>query len=200
MDSRTVLYFIIAAVVALVIIGAMVWFATRRRQREHLRQRFGPEYEHAVAERGDERRAVAELQAREKRVAELHIRPLEAAERERAAGAWKSVQARFVDDPPGVVSDADRLIGEVMAARGYPMADFEQRAADLSVQHAGVVTNYRAAHDIAERSRAGRASTEDLRQSMVHYRSLFAELVGEEPVRHQEEVRVDESTRRTSDR
>ena len=118
--------------------------------------------------------AEAELAAREERVQQLHIRPLELAERERFTSAWQGVQARFVDEPREAVSQADELIAEVMAARGYPMGDFEQRAADISVDHPSVVEHYRAAHAVATRRDAG---TEDLRQAMVHYRTLFEDMI-----------------------
>jgi len=168
---------IILAVVALLAIGAAIWFFTQQRRTATLREHFGPEYDRAVQESGGRRRAEEELAGRQERVAQLHIRSLPAADRSRFADTWRSTQARFVDDPPGAIGDADRVIAEVMQARGYPVGDFEARAADLSVEHPQVVSNYRAAHRLAELNARGQASTEDLRQAMVHYRSLFEELL-----------------------
>ncbi len=174
MDQTTL---IIVVVALLVIAAVVVWAYTRRRRTEDLREQFGPEYERTVRASGDPRRAEAELAARRDRVERLHIQPLAPAERERFAQAWRAAQARFVDDPAGAMADADRLVCEVMLARGYPMADFEQRAADISVDHAEVVENYRAAHSTAQRAQRGEATTEDLRKAMVHYRALFEDLL-----------------------
>lgn len=165
---------IIAIVIVLVVIG--LFFLWQRRRTENLREQFGPEYKHAVDQYGDQRKAEAELAAREKRVRKLEIRALEPAEQSRFAEAWKNTQARFVDEPSQAVRDADGLVKEVMQARGYPVGDFEQRAADVSVDHPNVVTNYRAGREIASRNRSGEATTEDLRQAMKHYRALFEEL------------------------
>ncbi len=164
--------------VALVIVGILVALSIMQRQRsEKLKERFGPEYDRVVDEYGDTGRAEQELAAREKRVEAFHIRPLSAAERARFSDAWLAIQARFVDNPSGAIIDADRLVKEVMETRGYPTGDFEQRAADISVDHPAVVTNYRAARDIAEAHRNGGADTEQLRQAMVHYRALFEDLL-----------------------
>jgi hypothetical protein len=163
-------------VVALVIIGAVLW--SRRRRSDHLRDRFGPEYDRAVEAKGDRSKAEADLAEREKRVEKLNIRPLEPAERREFAARWKDVQARFVDDPARAVAFADALLGEVMKARGYPVTDFDQRAGDISVDHPVVVEHYHKAHDIALRQEKGDASTEDLRQAMIHYRALFDDLIG----------------------
>lgn len=173
MDPKIVTAIVIVAVlVALVLV-----YYTQRRRRAHLRGRFGPEYDRAVKESGDIRRAEETLAARERRVARLTIRPLSPEDQTRFAQGWGAVQNRFVDDPKGAVSAADRLVGEVMQARGYPLGDFDQRAADISVDHPHVVEHYRAARDIAQRHARGEASTEDLRQAFVHYRSLFSELL-----------------------
>lgn len=169
-----VLAFIVAAIVVLLVIAIV---ATTRRRKEALRKRFGTEYERAVRERGSEREAQAVLEQREKRVEKFHIRKLDPTERQRYAERWRVVQSRFVDDPRGAVIDAYETVAALMGARGYPMADFEQRAADLSVDHPHVVDNYRAAHEIAVRHRQGQASTEDLRQAMIYYRSLFEDLL-----------------------
>ena len=158
-------------------VAAAAWFFLQKRRSKQLREGFGPEYDHAVREHGDRRRAESDLQERQKRVERLHIRDLSPEERARFADAWRSTQARFVDDPPATIAEADRLVGEVMETRGYPVGDFEQRSADISVDHPHVVTNYRAAHAIAGAQERGEASTEDLRQAMVHYRALFEELL-----------------------
>ena len=181
---------LLIAVVALVVVIAIVAVvASRRRRSAHLKEHFGPEYERAVAEAGSSSKAEAELAEREKRVEKLDIRPLGPAEREDFLRRWSEVQGRFVDDPPRAVAFADALLGEVMKARGYPVSDFDQRAGDISVEHPGVVEHYRAAHDIAVRHERGQASTEDLRQAMIHYRALFEEFVGADeavPERHPE--------------
>ena len=166
---------LIALVAALVVIAILV--AGRYRSRR-LRETFGPEYERAVRRTDDRRRAESELEARQRRVQEFGIRDVRPDEATRYSTAWKAVQARFVDDPSVAVGEADRLVGEVMEARGYPAGDFEQRAADLSVDHATVVEQYREAHSIASRESADQADTEDLRRAMVHYRALFGDLLG----------------------
>lgn len=172
MDTN-VLIAIVVVVVAVLIIAAVI--VTRKRRRERLRENFGPEYDRAVAVHGA--RAETVLADRERRVHSLSIKHLSAADRQTYAGEWEAVQRRFVDDPAMAVSEADSLVNRVMTARGYPMGDFEQRAADISVDHPAVVQNYRVARDIALRHSTGQASTEDLRQAMVHYRSLFGELL-----------------------
>jgi hypothetical protein len=175
MDPR-----LIALTVAVILVVAVLsWLYLRRRRTTtaELRQRFGPEYEQAVREHGSERRAEAQLANREERVERLKIRNLDPTERERFSGQWHSLQSRFVDDPKGAVTEADELVSSLMQTRGYPVADFNQRAADISVDHPRVVANYRSAHEIALRLGKGEASTEDLRTAMIHYRSLFEELV-----------------------
>lgn len=166
---------IVVAVVAVLAVAG--WWFYQRRQSQYLRSRFGSEYDHEVEEKGSRRKAEAELAEREKRVKKLHVRPLERGAREGFKHRWTEVQARFVDDPPGAVAEADDLLGEVMRTRGYPVNDFEERAADISVDHPDVVKHYRAGHDIAVRHERGEASTEELRQAMIHYRALFDELV-----------------------
>ena len=128
---------------------------------------------------GNRRNAEAELEERTQRVEGFHVRPLGAGDRARFIESWRGVQARFVDGPAGAVTEADQLLGDVMSARGYPVSEFEQRAADISVDHPMVLENYRTAHEIALQQSRGQASTEDLRQAMVHYRTLFEELVSE---------------------
>jgi len=172
-DSTTML----AVAVAAVAVVALVWFMLIRRRSEELRQRFGPEYDHTLHTEGNARRAERELEARAKRVEALHIRPLSPEDAARFDRGWRAVQTRFVDDPKGAVAEADRLVGEVMSERGYPVGDFEQRVADVSVDHPDVVMNYRAAREIALLHSRGQASTEDLRQAMVHYRALFRDLL-----------------------
>src|SRR6266542_1088919 len=162
------------AVVIAAMIGVWCW---RKRRSDHLRARFGPEYDRTVQQTGAVRQAEAALEARARRVERLHIRPLTAEDATRFSGAWRRIQAQFVDNPKGAVTEADRLVGEVMQTRGYPVGDFEQRVADVSVDHPNVVMNYRAARDIAQEHERGQASTEDLRQAMVHYRALFHELL-----------------------
>lgn len=174
MDPR--LIWLVAAI-AVVVVAAIVWFEMRRRRSQVLRSRFGPEYDRTVHTVGDVRKAEASLEARAKRVEALQIRPLSADESSRYGLAWRRVQERFVDDPRGAVTEADRLVGEVMHARGYPLGEFEQRVEDISVDHPGVVMHYRAAREIATAHARGEASTEDLRQAMVHYRALFEDLL-----------------------
>ena len=171
---------LIALAVALVLVVAVA-IALYVRKRKHttaeLRDRFGPEYDRAVKQHGSERKAEAKLADRETRVDLLQIRNLDLAERERYLVQWQAVQSRFVDYPKGAVTEADELVSSLMQTRGYPVADFDQRAADISVDHPRVVDNYRSAHNIALRLGTGEASTEELRTAMIHYRSLFDELV-----------------------
>lgn len=176
MDNSQIIILVVA-VIAVLAIAAAAWMYMQKRRTERLRSTFGPEYERVVETEGDRRRAESNLEERQKRVEKLDIRPLSNEDRQRFSQAWTREQARFVDDPKGAVAEADRLIGEVMKARGYPMGDFEQRAADISVDHSMVVENYRIAHEIAVRDRRGEADTEALRKAMVHYRALFEELL-----------------------
>jgi hypothetical protein len=171
--------------VVIVVIAVLAWMYVRKRRTSsaQLRQRFGPEYERAVRTHGSERRAEAKLADREKRVGTMKIRELDAAERERFSAQWVSLQARFVDYPKGAVTEAGELVSSLMQARGYPVTNFDQCAADISVDHPKVVENYRSAHAIAMRLGSGEASTEDLRSAMIYYRSLFEELVqGQTPI------------------
>ena len=177
--NQTAWIVVAIVVVAAVILAGILW-SRRRHQTEHLRDRFGAEYDRAVDAKGGRSRAEAELAEREKRVEKLDIRPLDPSERRDFIQRWTEVQARFVDDPPRAVAFADALLGDVMKARGYPVRDFEQRAGDISVDHPTVVEHYRTAHDIAVRHERGQASTEDMRQAMIHYRALFDDLVGAE--------------------
>lgn len=178
------LWIIVAVVVVLAIAG---WLYYSKRRSDHLRSQFGPEYEHELQEKGSRRKAEAELAEREKRVGKLDIRALSPTEKQGFMDRWREVQARFVEDPARAVAYADDLLGEVMRVRGYPVNDFEQRAGDISVDHPKVVDHYRAAHDIAVRHERGEAGTEELRQAMIHYRSLFEELVETQPTEGSEE-------------
>src|SRR4051794_16113612 len=168
---------VVLAIVVIVIVAAVVWAGMRKRRSTELQGHFGPEYERLVDESGSRRGAESELAAREKRRAKLEIVPLKPAARDRHAESWRGVQAHFVDDPRGAVREAGGLVGQVMQERGYPMDDFEQQAADVSVDHPDVVSNYRSAHDISLRNDDGDATTEELRQAMVHYRALIEELL-----------------------
>lgn len=168
---------IIAGIIVLAVIVIGLWWYSQQRRRGQLRDQFGPEYDRAVRERGGEGAAAKELERRQQRVNALDIKPLDPQVRNRFSQEWRTVQAHFVDDPQTAVAEADRLVGEVMQTRGYPVGDFEQRAADISVDHPQVVENYRSAHDIAQRD--GQATTEDLRKAMVHYRGLFEDLLGD---------------------
>jgi hypothetical protein len=170
---------IVLAAVLIVIVAVLVWLYLRNRRRTTagLRQKFGSEYDRAVLAQGSERKAESKLADREKRVEKLKIRDLEPTEHERYSKQWGAVQARFVESPKGAVTEADDLVSSVMKTRGYPVSDFDQRAADISVDHPRVVENYRSAHEIALRLGKDQASTEDLRTAMIHYRSLFDELV-----------------------
>ena len=168
------------AVAVLVIAGIAIWLFVRKRRTERLRTKFGgPEYARAVNEGGGRRQAEDRLDKRADRVESFHIRPLGPNDRARFVESWRRVQARFVDSPGGAVTEADQLLGDVMSTRGYPVSDFEQRAADISVDYPLVLQNYRSAHEIALRQTRGQASTEELRQAMIHYRTLFDELTAE---------------------
>ena len=174
MDPKVIIAIIIAA---LIVIG-IILMIVRKRQGDRLKEHFGPEYERQVREAGGSRsKAEAELLKREKRVDKLDIRPLKAPERDAFTADWQEVQAEFVDDPERSIAKADALVAEVMKARGYPVHDFEQRAQDISVEHPGLVENYRSAHAIAERRAKGEANTDDLRAAFIGYRSLFDELL-----------------------
>lgn len=173
MDPK-VIALIAVVVVAIIVVAAVI--ASRKRRHQHLREQFGPEYDRAVMQHGNNADAV--LAEREKRVNSFSLRHLSDADRATYTGEWEAVQRRFVDDPAMAVSEADSLVNRVMTACGYPMGDFDQRAADISVSHPIVVENYRSARSIALRHSKGQASTEDLRQAMVHYRTLFTDLLG----------------------
>jgi hypothetical protein len=170
----------ILAVVVIMVAGIATMLLLRKRRTDRLRSKFGGvEYARAVNEGGSRRQGEAGLDKRTERVESFHLRPLAAGDRARFVDSWRRIQARFVDGPASAVAEADQLLGDVMLTRGYPVSEFAQRAADISVDHPLVLEHYRTAHDIAIRQTKGEASTEDLRQAMIHYRSLFEELVGE---------------------
>lgn len=174
MDTGTIIAIVVIAAIAVVLIGVAMMMMNRKRSGE-LKGRYGTEYERTVKESG-RKDGEKELREREKRVERLHLRELDSSEHEAFSTRWTGVQSNFVEAPRTALQHADVLVQEVMSARGYPMADFEQRAADISVDHADVVTNYRAAHSISQR--AGSATTEEMRQAMLYYKELFADLLG----------------------
>lgn len=178
MNTIPLQWIVVAGVVVIALLALAGWlFARKKKQSERLQQRFGPEYGRTVGELGGRAKAESELKAREKRVEHLTITPLAPAEATRFSQAWGALQARFVDNPKGVVIQADQLVRELMLKRGYPMGDFERRAADISVDHPSVVEHYRAAQAIAARDERGEADTEELRKAVVHYRVLFDEML-----------------------
>ncbi|MFC3110482.1 LPXTG cell wall anchor domain-containing protein [Undibacterium arcticum] len=170
-------WIILAGVIVLALIALAAWFFYQKKQSHRLQKRFGPEYGRTVDELGSRATAESELKAREKRVERLTIVPLAPPEAARFSQAWAVLQGRFVDNPKGVVIEADHLVRELMVKRGYPMEDFEHRAADISVDHPAVVDHYRSAQAIAVRDERGEADTEELRKAVVHYRVLFDELL-----------------------
>jgi hypothetical protein len=167
----------VLVIVVAVLLCAVIWLALRQRRSAQLREGFGPEYDRTLEERGDQRAAEKELHERVERRRSYDIRELEPAARERFAERWRETQARFVDQPASTLADADTLVSEVMRERGYPVDDFEQQAADVSVDHPEVVEHYRQAHAVRA---SDETSTEELREAFVHYRALFAELLGDE--------------------
>jgi len=186
MDTNVWIIISVVLAAAVIILAAMLF--TQRRSGQ-LQKRFGPEYERTVSRHGSQKEAEEELIARERRVTRFRIVPLSREDAARFSEDWRAVQNRFVDDPRAAVEDADRQVRELMQRRGYPMGDFEQRAADLSVDHAEMVEHYRAAHQIAVRNQGDNVTTEDLRKAIVHYRAIFDELleVGRPRERAQEE-------------
>jgi hypothetical protein len=174
LDTQT---WVIAAVLVLGLVALGTSFFYQKKQSHNLQERFGPEYGRTVNELGGRTKGESELKAREKRVERLEILPLAPPEAARFSEAWQALQGRFVDNPKGVVVQAEHLVRELMEKRGYPMGDFERRAGDISVDHPGVVANYRAAQAIAVADQRGSADTEELRKAVVHYRALFDELL-----------------------
>jgi hypothetical protein len=175
--ANTQTWIILGAVVVLGLIAYSVWSFFQKKRSHGLKERFGPEYGRTVNQLGSQSKAESELNAREKRVASFNILPLEPAEAARFSAAWLALQSRFIDDPNGVLMQADRLVRELMGKRGYPVGDFEHRAADVSVDHPLVVEHFRAAQSIGIRNERGEADTEELRKAVVHYRALFDELL-----------------------
>jgi hypothetical protein len=172
----------VVLLIAVIVIVAVAVMLVLRGRSAKLRARFGPEYDRVVAETGNRFKAEAKLENVEKRVKSYSLAALSAADRDRFQQSWRNIQADFVDDPARALAEADQLLGTVMVARGYPPSDFENRAAEISVDHATVVENYRAGHDIAVRQSQRQATTEDLRKGMIHYRALFDELMAGEQV------------------
>jgi hypothetical protein len=168
---------VVIVIVVIVVLGVVAFLARAQARRRGLQQRFGPEYDRAVESHESTRDAEQELLARKKRHDELEIRPLDPEARERHLTEWRQVQERFVDAPESAVTEADSLLVLVMGERGYPTEGYEQQVSDLSVEHAATIDRYRTAHDISGRAETKQASTEDLRQAMVHYRALFTELL-----------------------
>ena len=184
-DITTTQIAIFAAVVVVLAVGIAIWFIMRKRRTEGLRTQFGEaEYARTLKEGGSRRQAEAALDNRSDRVEAMHIRPLASGDRARFVESWGRIQARFVDGPGTAVADADKLLGDVMSTRGYPVSDFQQRAADISVDHPLALENYRIAHQSALLQARGEASTEDLRKAMIHFRTLFDELVREPQAAH----------------
>jgi hypothetical protein len=179
MDNNTVITTAVVIIAAL-LVAAAAWLLMRRRRTDALRARFGPEYDRVLQSSKTLTDAERDLEQRQKRVAGFSLRSLSREDAQRFAASWKSVQARFVDEPPMAVVEADRLIEDVMRTRGYPVEDHDRRLEDLSVDHGHVIDHYRAGRAIVVRHEQGSASTEDLRQAMVHFRALFDELVGHE--------------------
>jgi hypothetical protein len=179
---------VIGVLVIVAILIVIAWSTARKRRSaaqtrtEQLRARFGPEYDRALAEKGNVRSAEAELTSRQKRVAGFDIKPVAADEGKQLADEWQVVKASFVDDPSIALRDAEALVERVMAARGYPEGDFDQRTADISVDHPVILAHYRAAHAVLLRHADGHADTEELRQAMIDDHAFFAELLGEDPV------------------
>ena len=168
---------IVIVIVVSIVVGAGIAYLVLRDRSLRLRKRFGSEYSRAVAETGNRWKAESTLARRAKRVEHLHVHVLTPAERRHFLEAWHELQGRFIDDPNESLIQADRLVASVMSAEGYPAADFEQRAADISVDHPEVVKNYRGGHRVVEAQ--GRADTEELRQGMIHYRTLLEDLLGQ---------------------
>jgi len=175
LDTQT--WIILAVVIVLASVAVGAWYFYQKKRSQTLQKHFGPEYDRTVTELGSRAKGESELKAREKRVERLELIPLAAPEAARFGEAWQALQSRFVDNPKGVVVQAEQLVRELMEKRGYPMGDFEHRAGDISVDHPDVVAHYRSAQAIALRDQRGLSDTEELRKAVVHYRALFDELL-----------------------
>ena len=187
MNPLTIAIIAFFALAVIVAIAFSVWMYTSNKRTKRLRSEFGPEYRRVARAEGDASAAEKVLQERQARVKKLEIKPLSEQQRNEFADAWETAQAEFVDDPTAAVVHADALVQEVMHVRGYPVADFDQRVADVSVDHPAVVQNYRLAHDIAVKHDHQDVGMEKLREAMLHYRALFADLLhdgGLQPVRN----------------
>jgi FtsZ-interacting cell division protein ZipA len=180
---------VLIAVLAVIVIAVVVWVALTKRRTTTLRDQFGPEYDHTLQQTDNRREAEADLTARRERREQLDVRPLTTAARERYSAQWQQVQSRFVDQPAVSLGQADELVLQVMRERGYPMDDFEQRAADISVDYPELVEHYRAGQTVSRSAASGEATTEDMRRGLVHYRALFEELLGTDSGTDREEVR-----------
>ena len=180
MSQSTITIIVVLVVVIVGVILGMIF--SRRKRSEQFHEHFGSEYDRTMQTMGGEKKAQTELNERQKHVEALDIRLLSVSERERYLADWTAVQSKFVDEPGQAIVDADRLIIEVMQLRGYPVSDFEQRSADISVKYPALVSNYRGAREIANKNKLQQANTEELRQAMIYYRSLFDELLKTEPV------------------
>jgi hypothetical protein len=176
--SPGIIALIVIVIVAVVAVAGLT-FARPQLRRQRLRMRFGPEYDHAVRARGDREEAERELLARVERHQRLKIRPLDPEARRRYRAEWRAIQERFVDDPTAAAGEAEQLIAQIMRDQGYPDDGHERRLADLSVAHTRSTDHYRQAHAVATGTTGGGASTEDLRQALMHYRALFEDLLGE---------------------
>jgi FtsZ-interacting cell division protein ZipA len=188
MSTSVIVAIVVVVVVVLALIVGLV-LLSRRRKSQKLQEDFGPEYDRAVEQKGDRKEAEASLEQRREQRKELDIRPLDPQARERYAESWRRTQTRFVDEPEAAVRESDQLVNQVMRERGYPVNDFESGADSVSVDHPEVASNYRSAHEISRRNERGEATTEDLRQALVHYRSLFEELLEQRGAEHPEGAR-----------
>lgn len=186
--STTQIVILILIVLVVVVIALVARQITRRRS---LQKTFGPEYDRVVAQKDSRTAAEQELRDRERRHSELELTPLTAESKARYSASWEEVQIRFVDAPDDAVATADELVTRLIAERGYPTGSYDDQLATLSVEHAKTLEHYREAHEISGRSERGEATTEDLRQALVHYRYLFADLLGEDPVRTEKTVHND---------
>jgi hypothetical protein len=180
----------IVLIIVVLVIAAAIVYGVQAGRRKRLRSTFGPEYDRAVADTGSRTEAEKELRERERRHADLELKPLSAEAQAKYSADWEEVQLQFVDNPTEAVGTADDLVTRLITERGYPTRDYDDRLADLSVEHANTLQHYREAHEISDRNRAGTASTEDLRQALVHYRALFADLLGTDPVPGSDTVRT----------